>query len=430
MPNPTPTTFEAAADAWRAADALAEPAAKLAALDAAALAMVAAVPDDAPDALTQADREALHAAAGAAVAGDLGALRKLRGDERIRARLPTPEAEPLPAQTWTAQDPPPREWIVPGVLPAGRLASLYGAGAAGKSGLALQLCAAVMHGGAPLSAPPGASRDDADALANEHAMLRPLPGDAGRVLWLTWEDEVSEFIRRWRMAHHAGAVAAQYPDPARLTLVDMRKLGGPLWGPGEGLHVSTRAGWTAAGERFRRSLDGHRLAVVDPLAAAFASSEIDRSLVRAFTSAIDAAAEAAGCAVLLIAHPSQSGGVRGGGGYSGSTDWQAAVRAMLRLEVDAGTGHCVGAKEPAKAHRLTNAKQSYAADGGHLWLVRHFAQPAAEDGGRAPAQLAWFGARAGRAAEAFELAEAKRAGRKARDVQSLNERPPQIGEIV
>ena len=123
--------------------------------------------------------------------------------------------------------------------------------------------------------------------------------------------------------------------------------------------------------------------------------------------------------MLLVAHPSQSGAGRDGGGYSGSTDWQASVRAHLILEASDETAHTVpkpgGADkaDKARAYRLRNAKQSYAPDGGHLWLVRHWrrAEPCEH-----PPELAWFGARAGDAVTAFEANEAKRAGRKARSI--------------
>ena len=345
-------------------------------------------------------------------------------DPAVLESLLAEPPEPLPGETWEPKDPPPRKWIITGMLPAHRLAALYGTGAAGKSMMALQWAAAIMHGGAPLK-----QQRDGDArakLESEHATLRPLDESAqGRVLWLTWEDETAEVIRRWRMAHHAGAIAEPFPDPEKLTLVDMRKLGGALWAPGEGAHVSTRATWTPAGERFLKTMAGHRLAVIDPLAAAFASSEIDRALVRAFTSAIDGHAEASECAVLLIAHPSQSGAAKDGGGYSGSTDWQASVRAHLVLETSSQTAHTApnpgaqsGAKEePAKAYRIKSAKQSYAPADGHLWLVRHWLR--GDD--KKPPELAWFGAPASEAARAYENGEAARAGRPVRSISRKDE---------
>ena len=350
----------------------------------------------------------------------------MRTDRRAPAAiLAEPGTGPLPVEKWEAQDPPARDWIIRNTLPAGRLASLYGQGGTGKSMFALQLAAAIMHGGAPLKPKP--RTDKADTFKADHPLLQPIAENkGGRVLWLTWEDETDEVLRRWRMAHHADAISKPFPSPDFLSLVDMRKIGGPLWGPEHGRHVSTAATWTAAGRRFLAMLKGHRLAVIDPLAAAFASSEIDRALARAFTSAIDGEAEAAGCAVLLIAHPSQSGSASGGGGYSGSTDWLASVRAMLNLELSDETAHTAddgkGDKNPkASAYRLRIGKASYAPDGGHLWLARHWQ---AEDRERnAPAELAWFGAKAGNAAKAYEAANSRKAGREPRKIKPVEKGP-------
>ena len=257
------------------------------------------------------------------------------------------EAGPLPRETWANEDPAPREWIVPGLVPAGRLCALYGAGGTGKSLLALQLANAVMHGG-PVLPIRGPNRK---VLRDAHAALRDVPS-TGSVLWLTWEDEVAEILRRWRALHEAGAITVPWPDPERLHVVDMRAVGGPLWGPTADHHVATVATWTDAGKRFVKQLAGHRLAIVDPLAAAYASSDLDRALVRRFTSAIDHAAQHSRCAVLLVAHPSLSGTREGGHAHSGSTDWQASVRAHLVLETSQDTG--VAAPQPHDAKKGPN----------------------------------------------------------------------------
>ena len=48
-------------------------------------------------------------------------------------------AEPFPVEPADAADPEPRQWLIPGWLPRGRLASIYGRGAIGKSRLLLQI---------------------------------------------------------------------------------------------------------------------------------------------------------------------------------------------------------------------------------------------------------------------------------------------------
>ena len=252
-----------------------------------------------------------------------------------------------------------------------------------------------MYGGPPLR--PAKAVTNPTSFMAERPVLQDLSAtQQGPVLWLTWEDEAAEVLRRWRLAHHAGAIAAPFPSPDKLTLVNMRKIGGPLWGPERGRHVSTAATWTDAGKQFLATLRGHKLAIIDPLAAAFASSEIDRALVRAFTSALDGEAEASECGVLLIAHLSKAGGAAGGDGYSGSTDWQASVRAFLSLDTGAAPGG--DAKDKKQAYRLRVPKQSYAPDGDPLWLVRHWQAPTHNT----PAALAWFAAPAEVAAAAFE----------------------------
>ena len=261
-----------------------------------------------------------------------------------------------------------------------------------------------------------ATRDVVDLQA-DHALCQPMV-PAGKVAWLSWEDETDEMRRRWRMAHAAGAISRRDPDPEQLSWIDMRKIGASLWGPIRGQHSSTVSSWTDTGKRFVDMLDGYALAVIDPLAAAYSGSEIDRSLVRAFASALDGAAEASGCTVMLIAHPSMTGGAQGGGGYSGSTDWKAAPRSMFHLET-AKTGYKLddGSKEgaPATSPVLRYGKANYGESGARMWLVRHF-EPRGED--RYP-QLAWYVADARTAAEAAERRAARIGRRQERAIVAI-----------
>ena len=131
------------------------------------------------------------------------------------------EVAPLPAQTWERREPPPREWLVEDWIPAGRLGSLYGKGGMGKSLLALQIAAAVMHGGKPVATRDLVEKKDR---AEASGIAKTLQGGQ-RVLWLSWEDETDEVIRRWRQAYLAGAITEEYPDPKKLTLIDMCDFG-------------------------------------------------------------------------------------------------------------------------------------------------------------------------------------------------------------
>ena len=287
--------------------------------------------------------------------------------------------KPLEKETF-GDTPLKRDWLIANWLPAGRLASLYGPGGAGKSRLALQVAAAVMTGGTPITVDANAATQ-----ADAKALGQPLEGER-KVLWLSWEDEQNEFHRRWEMAYNAGAIGSE-KVPDNLSYIDMRKIGSALWGPTPGSHVSTTGDWTDAGKRFLQTLKGHRLAVIDPIAAAFASNENDRSLVRAFATAIDQAGEETGCAVLLIGHPPKGeGGVQNSAGYSGSTDWRNAVRSMWILECVDETGYVDEQDNNSKmrAWRLRLDKASYGREGATVWLSKHY-----DDSKNDKKELAW-----------------------------------------
>ncbi|MXX90517.1 MAG: AAA family ATPase [Boseongicola sp. SB0665_bin_10] len=316
---------------------------------------------------------------------------EVKGDQAGKSA----EVAPLPLETWDRTEPPPRKWLVEDWIPAGRLGSLYGKGGLGKSLLALQIAAAVMHGGKPVATQRLSDREqrlsDKDR-AEASGIAKTLQGGQ-RVLWLSWEDETDEFKRRWRQAYRAEAITEEYPDPAWLGLVDMRKIGGALWGPdGAG-----GFNWTETGRRFLSMLEGYALAVIDPLAAAFMSSEIDRSQVRAFASALDRQAEESGCAVLIVGHPPKEEERSGKSGYSGSTDWRNAVRYMMLMETSDETGiqvHDDGKERKAGALRLRLDKASYAREDRHVWLERHYVKGP-------PTELAWRITSAKDAAKAY-----------------------------
>ena len=72
-------------------------------------------------------------------------------------------------------------------------------------------------------------------------------------------------------------------------------LAGSRWAATRSGHVSTRGEWTPAGRRVLAMLPDYDLTVLDPLASAYACSEIDRALVRSFAAGLDAEAETAEC---------------------------------------------------------------------------------------------------------------------------------------
>ena len=319
-------------------------------------------------------------------------------------------ADPQPYEVEPADegDPPRREWLIPGWLPRGRLAAVYGRGEVGKSRLMIQVAHAVACGGPILPWDPEVS--GADAVRGDV----PEVNGGGRVLLVTWEDEAEEVRRRWRMAHAAGAVTSDRM-PAKIAILDMRRHGaGALWAPnvkGSG-HVATRGEWTPAGRRVLAMLPAYDLTVLDPLASAYACSEIDRALVRSFAAGLDAEAETAGCAVMLSAHPSQSG-EKERSAESGSTDWRNAVRSRWvlrpqRTAHNARAGAKNGTDAPIDAPCLALDKASYAPGGGRVWLRSHYQHHGRDEWD----ELAWFATTGRAAATAAHI----RGGGKAGDV--------------
>ena len=246
-------------------------------------------------------------------------------------------------QWGSANPPPPREFLVDGWLAAGRIALFAGKGGKGKSRLSLQLAAA-MAGENPdwlVGAPP-VNKSNVD------------------VVIATWEDEDAEVHRRLIGMERADDVSP------RLHFLDFAGEGA-LWEPVKdgSRHTSTMGGEAPPGKWLRLYCEKYnaRLLVIDPLAAAFASNENDRGLVRAFMSSWDAWARETGCAVLLVAHPAKDNESQ----WSGSTDWHAAARAVWTLRMqDTGTGE---KREPAKALSFECVKQSYAMRPDNLWLT-------------------------------------------------------------
>ena len=314
--------------------------------------------------------------------------------------------QPFEVEPADESEPPRREWLIRGWLPRGRLAAVYGRGEVGKSRLMLQVAHAVTCGGFVLPWDPDVSAPD-----TVRGDVPEVTG-GGRVLLVTWEDEADEVRRRWRMAHAAGAVTTDRM-PAEIAILDMRRHGaGALWGPKGFGHVSTRGDWTAAGRRVLAMLPDYDLAVLDPLASAYASSEIDRALVRGFAARLDSEAEAAECAVMLSAHPSQSG-EKTASAESGSTDWRNAVRSRWvlgpqRTAHNAHGGGKNGKNEPIDAPCLALDKASYAPGRGRVWLRSHYQR----GGGGEWDKLAWFATTGWAAAVAAHV----RGGGKAGDV--------------
>ena len=231
-----------------------------------------------------------------------GRLDKVRGE--MEASAPSP---PLGARADFDKDrqPPQRQWLVDGVIPTGRYGILAGKGGNGKSRIALDLARA-MFGGTE-----GVKWLCWDVM------------NMGDVVWCSWEDEYDEVARR--LGEYGRELANE-----QLHYVDLAERG-PLWAPDPGGsgHTSTMSTLTSVGAMVRAECERvkAKLLVIDPLAAAFASNENDRGLVRAFVASWDGWARRTECTVIAIAHPPKDRTVN----YSGSTDWESASRFMLTM---------------------------------------------------------------------------------------------------
>ena len=227
----------------------------------------------------------------------------------------------LPERSEWSTPPSHRKWLIDGWLSRGRIALLSGRGAVGKSKLGIQLCHAI----AAESAGQDCTRRWFDGgpeinIGEEH------------VAFATWEDDWDEIMRRM-LDHpayaHGDATAALNADLAdRLHVFDLAGQG-PLWEQCDRGHG--RSTETGNALRLRCEAVGARLLVIDPLAAAYADSEIGRGAVRAFIGSWDAWGRDADCTVLIVGHPPK-GNAGDDARYSGSTDWRNGVRSFLFLE--------------------------------------------------------------------------------------------------
>lgn len=250
-------------------------------------------------------------------------------------------------------EPKPRRWVIPDLIPAGQVTELRGDGGAGKSTLGLQLCVsvatgtpwlgmAVEHGGPAVYL---ASEDDRDEL---HRRLTAITIQGG-----ISRDALHD-LHVWPLAAEDPALVASAPGGIGPT---------PRW-----------AQLTAHVERIRPAL-----VVLDSRADVFAGEEINRQQVRAFVGRLRQLSLQAGTAVLVLAHPSQSGKADKTGN-SGSTHWGNAVRSALYLSGQIGAD---GDGDPDK-RLLAVVKSNYGPGGLSLPLRWSAGTFVAEHGAAGP----------------------------------------------
>lgn len=259
----------------------------------------------------------------------------------------SPEAAPIDPQSLFARasglagEPiPPREWLVPGLVPCGTVTMLGGDGGTGKSTLALGLAVATVAG------VPWVGRS---------------VEDCGPAAFLSAEDDKDELHRRLDAICRAKDVEIE-------ALHDLSYRS--LTGDDALLAVLNRATNTLAPTPLYTALDQWMaserpsLVVLDTLADLTAGEENNRAHARQFIGMLRHLAITHNAAVMLLAHPSLTG-ISSGSGLSGSTAWNASVRSRLYLERISEDGY-----EPdPDARRLSTKKANYARTGDEILLT-------------------------------------------------------------
>lgn len=265
-----------------------------------------------------------------ALSAEVDEIMALQDFPRLSSIYDAPEPEAvLSAQTGT-------------LLGAGEVGVFSGPGGAGKSSLALALALAARPG-------PGEHGDAGGGLTVRR----------GTVMLASYEDSLARIAgkARWLADQSSWGHVVVWRDPAPLWTVD---------GPSGSFEA-----WAAAAEHCS-------LVVVDPASVAFSgASPSDGAAVRAFLSAVSAAAAAGGAGVLIVAHDTKGARrlARGGAGpaegaVAGSSQWSDGARAVLHLsgEIRPDVAE-VACGMAAEEHRILRIAKSNYARAGAGWLI-------------------------------------------------------------
>lgn len=244
-----------------------------------------------------------------------------------------------------ADDPPERDWVLPGYIPAREVTLFTGPGGAGKSLFAQQLATAVATGAPLLGLPtPG--------------------GEETNALYVTAEDGEDEL---WRRQPRCLAAIGKTRDDLSDDGFDWLHLVSLRGRTGNELVTFDRDGELQTTEAFDKLCDtlvdtGASLLILDNVGHLFAGNENDRGQVTRFVNALYKLVRTYGVTILLVAHPNKSGD-----DYSGSTAWRNAVRSQINLSrVDGEAGDI----DP-DARVLTVSKANYSRLGEELHFRWH-----------------------------------------------------------
>jgi len=209
-------------------------------------------------------------------------------------------------------DPPKREWLIPNWLPLNEISSLYGAGGAGKSLLALQMAMSVSTGNPFLGL----------AIPNKIPSLVVFCEDS--------KDELHRRITAVRAAPEYTFVEAQEHMPLRLW---------PRVGKTNDIARTSNSGNDIVDGPFKKILEkelslmpeGNKLLILDTLSDVYMGDENVREKVNKFVKThLGGLVIKHSLTVLILAHPSRTG-QNTKDMLSGSTAWNNAVRNRLVL---------------------------------------------------------------------------------------------------
>jgi RecA-family ATPase len=238
-----------------------------------------------------------------------------RGDDE-----PRPAPPPLPwisIEDWDQIPVPEQDWIVRNRFPRRQCALFSGEGAAGKSTLQLQLCAA-------------------HSLARDWLGSMPEPGPS---FFIDAEDDANVMHRR------LAAVIKHYGVKFKDLIAGGFRLMS-LAGQDAVLATASRGGkivTTPLYDQLYQAAGDLKPVMIGMASSAnfFAGNELDRAQVQQFIGLLTRLAIVANGSCVLISHPSLTG-ISSDSGISGNTQWHNAVRARcyirgVKQEQEAGT---------------------------------------------------------------------------------------------
>jgi RecA-family ATPase len=225
----------------------------------------------------------------------------LKGQDGKPPKTPFIPPEARRASSFRNSEPPPREWLVEGWIPASDACLLGADGGTGKTLLGLQIGLACETGSLWL-----------DMAVLDCPVVYYGAEEPWSELHLRYRDVAKPVLYPPLHAFELISVA----DREDAALIEIGESGKP--------EPTPMLGWL---EGRVRAL-GARLLILDAAADVCAINENDRNQVRRAVAILRGVAIRNRCAILLLAHPSVEG-MKSGRGYSGSTHWNNAVRARM-----------------------------------------------------------------------------------------------------